>query len=80
MPDVINNPALAMYVAAAVALVVMLGFLIYLWRLDARVRELRRALDSQAAGAARTVERQSEHEPQRLQRIERELQDGLNHP
>lgn len=80
MPDVINNPALAMYVAAAVALVVMLGFLIYLWRLDARVRELRRILDSQSAGAAHAVERQNEHEPQRLQRIERELQDGLNHP
>ncbi len=42
MPGIINNPALAMYVAAAVALVVMVGFFWYLWSIDRSVAELRR--------------------------------------
>lgn len=44
MPDIVNNAALGMYVAAAVALVVMAGFFIYLWRIDRSVRELDRTL------------------------------------
>lgn len=80
MPDVINNPALAMYVAAAVALVVMIGFFLYLWRMDARVRELQRALESRerAAASAPPTERVRNVEPVRPQRIEKELSDGLN--
>lgn len=77
MVDVINNPALALYVATAVALVVMIGFFVYLWRMDRRVRELQRALDRRdetlpAAGAA------SSGEPLRPQRIEKELSNGLD--
>ncbi len=44
MPGIINNPALAMYVAAAVALVVLIGFFWYLWSIDRSVAELRRRL------------------------------------
>ena len=44
MPAVLDNPALAMYVAAAVALVVLVGFFWYLWSLDQNVAELRRKL------------------------------------
>jgi hypothetical protein len=79
MPDIINNPALAMYVAAAVALVVMIGFFLYLWRMDARVRELQRALESREhAGESTRVERVRETDAVRPQRIEKELSDGLN--
>jgi hypothetical protein len=79
MPDIINNPALAMYVAAAVALVVMIGFFLYLWRMDARVRELQRALESrERAGELTRVERVRETDAVRPQRIEKELSDGLN--
>ena len=81
MPGIINNPAIAMYVAAAVALVVMIGFFLYLWRMDRSVRELRRALDieqhTDARGAAQTASN-VEREPLRPQRIEKELSDGLN--
>ncbi len=44
MPSIIENDALAMYVAAAVALVVLAGFFWYLWSLDRGVAELRRRL------------------------------------
>jgi CcmD family protein len=37
----------AIYVALAVALSVWIGIFVYLWRLDAQTRELRRKLDSQ---------------------------------
>jgi len=49
MPAVLDNPALAMYVAAAVALIVMLGFFWYLWSIDRNVAELRRRLDERLA-------------------------------
>ena len=49
MPSVIDNPAVAMYVAAAVALVVLLGFFWYLWSIDRSVAELRRRLDERPA-------------------------------
>ncbi len=49
MPAVLDNPALAMYVAAAVALVVLAGFFWYLWSLDRSVAELRRKLDERPA-------------------------------
>lgn len=81
MPGIINNPAIALYVATAVALVVMIGFFIYLWRVDRHVRELRQMLDTQergadlASGASATI---AEREPLRPQRIEKELSDGLN--
>lgn len=82
MVDVINNPAIALYVATGVALVVMLGFFIYLWRMDRRVRELQQALDREiraearpdATGTARIVD----SEPLRPQRIEKELSNGLD--
>jgi CcmD family protein len=35
-----------MYIAMAVALVVWAGIFLYLWRLDAMARELRRRLDN----------------------------------
>ena len=48
MPGVLDNPALAMYVAAAVALVVLVGFFWYLWSIDRGIAELRRRLDEQS--------------------------------
>lgn len=76
MPGVINNPAIAMYVAAAVALVVMIGFFIYLWRMDRHVRALQQQLnnDEQQSITKPVVS----GEPLRPQRIEKELSDGLN--
>ena len=81
MPGIINNPELAMYVAAAVALVVMVGFFVYLWRLDSSVRELQRTLELQSGDARQStgrVVKMGEGEPLRPQRIEKELSDGLN--
>ena len=42
------DPGLAMYAAAAVALVVWLAIFGYLWSLDRRAREMRRLLDERA--------------------------------
>ncbi len=83
MPGIINNPAIALYVATAVALVVMIGFFVYLWRLDRSVRELQRTVDARQAdrslNGSSTVAH-AESEPLRPQRIEKELTDGLNRP
>jgi hypothetical protein len=49
VPDILNNPALAMYVAAAVALVVVAGFFWYVWSIDRGVAELRRRLNEKSA-------------------------------
>lgn len=81
MPGIINNPELAMYVAAAVALVVMVGFFVYLWRLDRGVRELQRTLEPQSDDVLQStgrVVKTVDSEPLRPQRIEKELSDGLN--
>lgn len=80
MPGVINDPAIAMYVATAVALVVMIGFLIYLWRMDRHVRELQRLIEGQGARPASGSQtlRESAVEPLKPQRIEKELSNGLD--
>ena len=81
MPGIINNPAIAMYVATAVALVVMIGFFLYLWRMDRSVHELRRMLDTEHPADTRNVANttvNTEREPLRPQRIEKELSDGLS--
>lgn len=74
MPAVLDNPALSMYVAAAVALVVICGFFWYLWSIDRGVRELRRRLDERPAASAATVV--TPLRPTR--RIEQEQVDGNN--
>lgn len=43
------DPAVAIYVALAVALVVWAALFVFLWRVDRRVRELRRQLDEMPA-------------------------------
>jgi CcmD family protein len=43
------DPAVAIYVAAAVALVVWLGVFAFLWRIDQTTRELRRKLDEETS-------------------------------
>ncbi len=82
MPGIIDNPAVALYVATAVALVVMIGFFIYLWSMDRRVRELQRMLDARHDAAAQADAARGsigvEGEPLRPQRIEKELSDGFN--
>ena len=55
MPGVLENDALAMYVALAVALVVMVGFFWYLWSIDRGIADLRRRLDERPAPAEETV-------------------------
>ncbi len=72
MPAVLDNPALAMYVAAAVALVVVLGFFWYLWSIDRGVQELRRRLDERPAASEPTVV--TPLRPRR--RVEQEQHDG----
>lgn len=78
MVDIINNPAIALYVATAVAVVVMAGFFVYLWRMDRRVRELQRALDREFRADRDASGQAVEHEPLRPQRIEKELNNGLD--
>lgn len=71
MPAIIDNPALAMYVAAAVALVVLLGFFWYLWSIDRNVAEIRRRLNERGPAAPPVVETLR---PRR--RIEQEQNNG----
>lgn len=42
------DPAVAIYMALAVALAVWIGIFVFLWRVDQATRELRRMLDEQA--------------------------------
>lgn len=42
-----NEPAIAIYVAMAVALAVWAGLFVYLWRLDALARDLRHRVERQ---------------------------------
>jgi CcmD family protein len=42
------DPAIAIYMALAVALAVWLGVFVFLWRVDQATRELRRRLDHEA--------------------------------
>jgi phosphate/sulfate permease len=80
MLEIINNPAVALYVATAVALVVMIGFFVYLWRIERHVGEIKRALDAQQATTPRSDASYTPvvSEPLRPQRMEKELSDGLN--
>ena len=55
MPGVLENDALAMYVAMAVALVVLAGFFWYLWSIDRGVADLRRRLDERPAARDEAV-------------------------
>jgi CcmD family protein len=47
----LTDPGLALYVAAAVAVVVWLGIFAYLWRIDTQARALRRRLDERKLSA-----------------------------
>ncbi len=71
MPAVIDNPAIAMYVAAAVALVVLAGFFWYLWSIDRSVAELRRQLNERPSPSPQAM---APLRPQR--RVEQEHGDG----
>lgn len=72
----LTDPAVALYVAAAVAVMVWLGIFAYLWRIDVQARALRRALEqrereggaSQGAPAA----------PVRPERIQPERKEPSN--
>lgn len=81
MPGIINNPAVALYVAMAVALVVMIGFFIYLWTMDRQVRELQRALQAREQVAVDpTLPVEAERPARRPQHIDKELSNGLDRP
>ena len=73
VPAVIDNPALAMYVAAAVALVVLIGFFWYLWSIDRSIAELRRRLNEQPAPPPQTSAPLRPH-----RRVAQEHADGNN--
>jgi CcmD family protein len=64
--SIVLEAGIAIYVALAVALSVWIGIFVYLWRLDAQARELRRRLDSQPAQkatAAPTATLRTQKEP-----------------
>lgn len=66
----------AIYVALAVALSVWLGIFVYLWRLDAQARDLRRRLERQP-------EREAAHAPTatlRAQHVSDESSVGTQEP
>ncbi|MBA3471179.1 MAG: CcmD family protein [Herpetosiphonaceae bacterium] len=63
--DGLIEPGLALYVSAAVAVVVWLGIFAYLWRIDAQAKALRRMLDEQRSQAAP----QAAPTPQRPERV-----------
>ncbi len=72
--DGLIDPGLALYVAAAVAVVVWLGIFVYLWRIDAQAKMLRRMLDEQREQAAP----QAPPTPQRPERIQPERKETRN--
>ena len=74
VPAVLDNPALAMYVAAAVALVVLIGFFWYLWSIDRGVAELRRRLNERPSPNGNPPQAVAPLRPHR--RIEQEHGDG----
>jgi hypothetical protein len=76
MPNIVGDYTLGMYAAAAVSLVVMLAFLVYLWRIDCRVRELDRRVWQQGAAEVRSAD--AAREVLRPKPIEKELQDGVD--
>ena len=67
--DGLTDPGLALYVAAAVAVVVWLGIFAYLWRIDAQAKNLRRLLDQRRSeatpGATPTPLRPERVQPER---------------
>lgn len=70
--NVVLEAGVAIYVAMAVALSVWIGIFVYLWRIDAQARELRRRLDSQpqreaapAPSATLRAQPRESREPQR---------------
>ena len=72
MPGIINDPAVALYVVAGVALIVMAGFFVYLWSMDRRVRELRQMIERADGGSSAEPRlRGIESEPLRAQRVEK---------
>ena len=46
MPNFLLDPAIAIYAALAVALMVWVGIFAFLWRVDRQVREMRSRLDA----------------------------------
>ena len=52
MSNFLLDPAIAIYAALSVALVVWLGIFTFLWRLDRQARELRRQLDQRPRAEA----------------------------
>ncbi len=71
MPSVLDNEALAMYVAAISALIVLGGFFWYLWSIDRGVAELRRRMNERSSPPVETA---APLRPQR--RVVQEQTDG----
>lgn len=76
MQNIVGNYTLGMYAAAAVSLVVMGVFLVYLWRIDRRVRELDHRVRQQSTNEMRSVD--AARDVLRPKPIEKELQDGVD--
>ena len=71
MPSVLDNEALSMYISAAVALIVVVGFFWYLWSIDRGIAELRRRMDERPVSAPPVVAPLRPH-----RRVEQEQVDG----
>lgn len=70
MNTLTNDPVLGMYVSAAVAVAVVIGLFIYLWSMDRRVNELRRAMSDRPralTGSAEPLRPQRRVQPQEEQ-------------
>jgi CcmD family protein len=52
MSNFLLDPAIAIYAALSVALVVWIGVFAFLWRLDRQARELRRQIDQRPRAEA----------------------------
>lgn len=64
----------AMYISLAVALSVWIGIFVYLWRIDAQARDLRRRIEqlpAQEAELPPAAVLQVQERPQRTERTER---------
>jgi CcmD family protein len=73
----------AIYVSLAVALSVWIGIFVYLWRIDAQARDLRRRIEQlpeQVADATPTAVLQVQERTLRAERPEHNLEDLVEKP
>lgn len=75
MPSLLD-PGISIYVALAVALATWLVLFLYIWRLDAQARELKRRLDAGPAASGPNQAPQATLQAQQRNGAEREADIG----